>query len=153
MRATGLALRLTLIAAAVGQPGAVAARDYYYFNRTDVSREQFAADRQHCLELADGAKVPRVPGYTPPNPALTGMQNAVAVGIAAMFAGFMRGNETRRIGWQIERTCMADKGYARYRVAKALVREIEKIDDRNVKVDRLFALAAAREPVGERIKE
>jgi hypothetical protein len=48
---------------------------------------------------------------------------------------------------------MADKGYGRYRVDKAMVKDIEKLKDDDARIARLFALASAEQPVGERVKE
>jgi hypothetical protein len=53
----------------------------------------------------------------------------------------------------VERTCMADKGYARMGVEDEVVEGIEKIKDENERLDRMFALAASDKPIGKRIKE
>lgn len=134
-----------------------AARDYYYFHNAHVSRDTYVADRTECDRLAGGvtrkgAGVPSMP-YMPPNPNLTVGQNALAAGLAGLFTGLMSGSQIRKTVNAVERTCMADKGYARYRVDKAVVKEIEKLDSIEERVERYFALATSVQPVGERMKE
>lgn len=144
-----------LVAWLVGQPSAAVARDYYYFNKPHVGRAAYVADRLECLELSGGARIPDGSRtiYVPQYSNLSAGQNALAVGLAALFAGLMSGGEQRRLGWSIERTCMADKGYLRYRVEKSVVRDIEKLKDENARVERYFSLAATAQPMGEKIRE
>jgi hypothetical protein len=131
-----------------------AARDYYYFNKPGVTRDQYVADKLECDRLAGGVQPVDIgPVYVQQSPNLTAGQNALAVGIASLFAGLMGGGENRKAMRAVERTCMADKGYARYAVDKPLVREIEKIANVDARIDRYFALAATDAPVGARMKE
>ena len=65
----------------------------------------------------------------------------------------MRSRERRRLQNAVERTCMADKGYARMEVDDDVVAALEKIKTDEERLDRLFALASAAEPVGRRLKE
>lgn len=141
-----------LVVAALPLP--LHAREYYYFNRPNVSREQYVADRDECDRLAGGAGYSG-PGvvYTSVNSNLTTSQVAAVAGIAGLFAGLMRNGEVRRLQQSVERTCMADKGYLRYRVDKAVVSTIEQLKAPELRVERYFALAAAKQPIGERIKE
>lgn len=130
------------------------AREYYYFNKPGVSRDQYVADKLECDQLAGRVQPEDIgPVYVSQNPNLTAGQNALAVGIASLFAGLMGGGEQRKAMRAVERTCMADKGYARYEVEKPVVREIEKLEDDSARIDRFFALAATDAPVGVRIKE
>ena len=132
----------------------VIAREYYYFNKPGVSRDQYVADKLECDRLAGGVQPVDIgPVYVSQSPNLTAGQNALAVGIASLFAGLMGGSENRKAMRAVERTCMADKGYARYEVDKPVVREIEKLEDDTARIDRYFALAATTAPVGVRIKE
>jgi hypothetical protein len=130
------------------------ARDYYYFNKPGVTRDQYVADKLECDRLTGGVQPVDIgPVYVQQSPNLTAGQNALAVGIASLFAGLMGGGENRKAMRAVERTCMADKGYARYQVDKPVVREIEKIADVDARIDRYFALAATDAPVGARMKE
>ena len=130
------------------------AREYYYFNKPGVSRDQYVADKLECDRLSGGVQPVDIgPVYVAQSPTLTAGQNALAVGIASLFAGLIGGGENRKAMRAVERTCMADKGYARYEVDKPVVREIEKMEDVDARIDRYFALAATDAPVGERIKE
>jgi hypothetical protein len=129
------------------------ARDYYYFNKANVTRDQFATERRECLELAGGVELPATTVYVPQSQTLTATQNAAASGIASLFISMMRHGEVRKLGLEVERTCMADKGYKRYKVGKKLISEINDIKAFDARIDRLFALAGTPDPVGERIKE
>ncbi len=130
------------------------ARDYYYFNKPSVSREDYVAAKLECDRLAGGVSPTDVgPIYVAQNPNLTVGQNAAAAGIASLFAGLILGGENRKVMRAVERTCMADKGYGRYKVEKPFVTEIAKLKSEGDRVDRYFALATMERPVGERIKE
>lgn len=144
---------LIAVALAVA-PVPLLARDYYYFNKPQVARDQYVADKLECDRLAGGVAPKDIgPVYVMGNPNLTVGQNALAVGIASLFAGLIGGGEDRRLMRAVERTCMADKGYGRYKVEKAVVAEIDKLKDQDARIDRYFALAATAQPIGERIKE
>jgi hypothetical protein len=153
MVAYGSISRIVLIVALGFTASAASAREYYYFNKASVSREQFIAERTECLELSGDVKVPRTSAYVPYNNSMTGTQNAAAAGIAGLFMGLMRGSEERRLGREVERTCMADKGYQRYVADKKLLSEIDKIDAQDTRIERYFALASTSQPVGEKVKE
>ena len=140
-----------LACAVVSAPAA--ARDSYYFHKVNVTLEAFQRDRAECERLMGGARTPDSSVYVPPNDNLTVAQNAAAAGIAALFIGMMRSREHRRTLSAIERTCMADKGYGRYRVSEELAEELEDIEDPEERLARYLAMAAAEEPVGERMVE
>lgn len=125
-------------------PGAADARGYY-FNRAGVSREAYMADVAECIELAGGVR-PGSP-YVPYSP------NIIAAGAVAFFAGMARSAERRRLRNRVERTCMADKGYGRYEVNDAVLEEIEHLRTEAERLDRLFGLASAAAPVGQRMPE
>jgi hypothetical protein len=149
-----IARTAALLAAAMMVTAPATAREYYYFNKPGVSRDQYVADKLECDRLSGGVQPVDIgPVYVSQSPNLTAGQNALAVGIASLFAGLIGGGENRKAMRAVERTCMADKGYARYEVDKPVVREIEKIEDVDARIDRFFALAATDAPVGERIKE
>jgi hypothetical protein len=132
------------IAACLFFSGAAEARGYYY-NKPGVSREAYMADVGECIELAGGVRPGAVPYvYTP---------NIYAAGAAAFFGGMMRSRERRRLAGMVERTCMADKGYARYEVNDAVLDEIENLRTQEERIDRLFGLAAATAPIGTRTRE
>lgn len=122
-----------------------AAGPRYYFNKPGVAREAYVADIAECGELAGGAKAKDV--YIPYSP------NPWAAGAGAFFGALMRGAETRRLRTSVERTCMADKGYARMEVETATLKEIEKLPDEKARLDRLFGLASSDKPVGKRMPE
>lgn len=149
-----IARTAALLAAAMLVTAPATAREYYYFNKPGVSREQYVADKLECDRLAGGVRPVDIgPVYVQQSPNLTAGQNALAVGLASLFAGLMGGGENRKAMRAVERTCMADKGYARYEVDKPVVRDIEKIEDVDARIERYFALAATDAPVGVRIKE
>lgn len=135
-------------------PARLQAGEHYYFNKPNVSREQYVADRVLCDRLAGGVSAPgSTTVYVPQYSNLTAGQNAAAVGIAMLFAGLIRGKENRKIVHAVERTCMADRGYGRFSVEKALVADIDRLKSQDERVERYFALATATQPVGKRIKE
>lgn len=138
---------------ALGLAGPVQARDFYYFHKAKVSQEAFQGDRLECRRLMGGARAaPHANVYAAPN-TLTPAQNAAAAGIAAFFEGMMRAAERRRTMNAVERTCMADKGYDRYRAPEDVAEEIENLPNSEDRLVRYFAMAAAAEPVGERMVE
>lgn len=142
-----------LFAFAFLMPTHALAREYYYFNKPGVSREDFKKDRQDCEALASGVRKQNNLSYVPPNPNLTVGQNAAAAGIAALFSGMINAGERRRTMSMVERICMADKGYERYEVQPVIVRDIEKLPSKEEQLDRHFEMAAAIEPMGKRIVE
>jgi hypothetical protein len=132
----------------------IQARDYYYFNKPSVSRADYVSAKLECDRLAGGVSPTDIgPIYVAQNPNLTVGQNAAAAGMAALFAGLILGGENRKVMRAVERTCMADKGYGRYKVEKPFVTEIAKLKSEGDRIDRYFALATTESPVGERIKE
>ena len=128
------------------------ARDFHYFHKANVTLEAFQRDRLECERLMGSARTPESTVYVPNNN-LSVAQNAAAAGIAALFIGMMRSREQRRTISAIERTCMADKGYGRYRVSDELAEELEDIEDPEERLARYLAMAAADQPVGERMVE
>ena len=124
--------------------GAAEARGHY-FNKPGVSREAYMADVAECIELAGGVRPGTVPvPYSP---------NIYAAAAGAFFAGMMRSRERRRLSSMVERTCMADKGYARYVVENAVLDEIHDLPTIEARLDRLFGLAASAAPIGQRTRE
>ncbi len=138
-------------AAAALLPAAASARDHYYFNRPNVSRETYAADIAECAELAGGARAPKMgPVYVMvPNTPYA----AIGAGIGLLFAGLLQGNPDKRVKRSVERTCMADKGYGRFEVDKAVIADIHSIADEQARLDRMFALASAESPIGRKMAE
>lgn len=135
-----------------------AARDYYYFNKPGVDRQAYLEDRLACDALAGG--VARIsPDTTAMNQQiwqnnnLTAGQSAAAAGIASLLVRLMAGGESRRLQWQVERICLADKGYRRFEIDKAEWKAIEKTDDLAARIDKLFALASSNTPHGKEMYE
>jgi hypothetical protein len=145
MRAIGgwRACALAGMAAASAATPASAAR--YYFNKPGVARDAYMADVAECDELAGGVRAQ--PLYSPYTP------NPYAAGAAAFFGALFRGAAERRLRESVERTCMADKGYARMEVNGAVIRQIQDIKDEKARLDRLFELAASPDPVGKKAAE
>jgi hypothetical protein len=133
-RCIGLGL-VALIAAAP----AIAA-DPVYFHKAAVDRDSFAADYARCSELARGVDAP------PPIPAYS--TDIYSVAANSFFNGFFRSREKRHMIENVLRTCMADKGYRRVRASKQMLRELNRLPDKE-RIDRLFVLAAAPMPEGE----
>ena len=144
--------------AALMSASPVAARDYYYFNKPGVDRQAYLEDRLACDALAGG--VARISPDTTAmnqqiwqNNTLTAGQSAAAAGIASLLVGLMAGGESRRLQWQVERICLADKGYRRFEIDKAEWKAIEKTDDLAARIDKLFALASSNTPHGKEMYE
>lgn len=114
----------------------------HYFNKPGVSRDAYMADVAECIELAGGVR-PNTP-YSP---------NLIAAGVNGFFSGMMRSRERRRLSNMVERTCMADKGYARYEVDDDVLDEIHDLPTLEARLDRLFGLAASATPIGQRTRE
>jgi hypothetical protein len=132
------------------------AGDHYYFNKPGVSRDAYAADVAECAELAGGARAKPQGGpvyISYPNTTA----GAAGAAIGLLFAGLLSMNaakkERKMMRRTVERTCMADKGYARMAVEDQVVEDIEKVEDANLRLDKMFALAASPTPIGKRIKE
>jgi hypothetical protein len=137
-------------------PSAASAREYYYYHKPDVSRERYAADRLVCDKLAGGVVAPGsqlTTIYVPQYSTLSPGANAASVAIVSLFAGLLIGDGRKPIVNAVERTCMADKGYARYKVDKGMVQAIEALPAAEARVERYFTLATAPTPAGTRIKE
>lgn len=147
--------RVLVVALAISafMPQAALAREYYYFNKADVSREDFVRDRTDCLKLAEDVKTPASSAYVPYNNSLSAGQNAAAAGLAGLFAGLMLGSEERRVGLAVERTCMADKGYTRFVVDKNIIEDIAELKDENAQVEKYFEFATRNDPIGKGIRE
>jgi hypothetical protein len=111
-----------------------------YFHKPDVDRDRFASDYAYCAELARGVEAP------PPISAYS--TDIYSVAANSFFNGFFRSREKRHMIESVLRTCMADKGYRRVRASKQMIRELDRLPERE-RVDRLFVLAAAPVPEGE----
>jgi hypothetical protein len=142
-----------LALAAVFFASPACARDYYYFNKSNVSRDGYVADKLECDRLTGGVANKGTPIFVATGGGFSPGQNAAIAGAATLFAGLILGGEDKKTKRAVERTCMADKGYGRYKVEKAFVSEIDKLKTDDERIDRYFALAAMATPVGERIKE
>lgn len=131
------------------------ARDFYYFYKPSTTRDAYVADRSECDRLAGGVDRSAKPQtiYVAQSNRLSPGANAAAVAIASLFAGLMAGDPSKQVVRAVERTCMADKGYARFKVDKTLVQSIDRLPTPDERVERYFALATAPAPTGERIKE
>ncbi|MGH6613056.1 hypothetical protein [Sphingomonas sp.] len=146
----------TLAALLASQPAT--ARDYYYFNKPDVDRQAYLEDRLACDALAGG--VARIaPDTTAMNQQiwqnrnLTTGQSAAAAGIASLMVALLAGSESRRLQWQVERICLADKGYRRFEMGRADWQQIEKTKDVAERIDKWFTLASSTKPLGKEMFE
>lgn len=151
-----LSVAASMAALVLSSPAA--ARDYYYFNRPGVDRQAYLEDRLTCDALAGG--VARISPDTAAmnrqiwqNNNLTTGQSAAAAGIASLLVALMSGGENRRLQWQVERICLADKGYRRFEMDKAEWKIIEKTDDVAARIDKWFALASTDQPQGKELYE
>ena len=117
----------------------------YYFNKPSVTREAYMADVAECIELAGGVR--------PTNTAVPYSPTLIGAAVGAFFAGMMRSRERRRLAGLVERTCMADKGYGRYEVGDDVLDEIHGLDSEEQRLEQLFGLASAAEPIGRRMRE
>lgn len=111
----------------------------YYFHKTNVDRSIFAAEFSECTELASGVTAPRYNVYMPDN---------YSMAASYFFAGLFGSMEQRRMIENVMRTCMADKGYRRIEPPKEIKKELDRLSEQE-RLDRLFALTAAPEPVGK----
>ncbi len=132
-------------AAALLFGGAAAEARGYYFNKPGVSRDAYMADVAECIELAGGVR--------PTSPYMPYSNNIIAAGVGAFFSGMERSRQRRRMANMVERTCMADKGYARYEVENAVIDEIGDLPSIEARLERLFGLAASATPIGQRTRE
>ena len=144
--------------AALAAASPAAARDYYFFNKPGVDRQVYLEDRLACDALAGG--VARIsPDTTAMNQQiwqnrnLTMGQSAAAAGIAGLLIGLMAGGESRRLQWQVERICLADKGYRRFEMDKGEWKAIDKTEDIAARIDKWFALASSEAPTGKEMYE
>lgn len=144
-----------IAAAVLLAPAPAEARDYYYFHRSGVDRDRYAADRLTCERLTAGVsrRADPVTIYVPQSSTLSPSANAASVAIASLFAGLILGNPQRAVVDAVERTCMADKGYARYKVDKKVLQPISALPTAEARIDEYVAMATATTPTGERIKE
>ena len=119
------------------------AADPYYFHKSQVTREAYVADVEECTMLAGGVRVAKQTIYS---------ANPYQQMASAFFAPLIAGAERRRIQGRVERTCMADKGYRRMAVEKAVLAPIRKLEGKAY-LDRLFEMAAAPIAVGKEMPE
>lgn len=121
----------------------------YYFHQRGISRDRYMDDVNDCTELAGGVRKTHV---TVTAYGSSATDNAIAAGIGSFFASMAASQERRRLISRVERTCMADKGYERRSIDKASHAEIRKLGG-EARIDRMFALVAAEQPVGEVLVE
>lgn len=142
-------MRITLcgfaVAAGLGVIAAPALAEPYYFHQAGVPRDSYTADVTACRELAGMGEVQRT--ATPYS------ANIYAAMAGAFLNGFLHGAQERRHQAAIERTCMADKGYARVAIAKAELKRIRALPSDEARMDALFTLAAASEKQGKDLSE
>lgn len=136
----------------------VAARDYYYFNKPGVDRQAYLEDRLTCDALAGG--VARLSTDTRAidqqiwnNRNLTMGQSAAAAGIAGLMIALLDGGANRALQWQVERICLADKGYRRFEMDKGDWKAIDTTADIAARIDKWFALASSSAPQGKEMFE
>jgi hypothetical protein len=135
-----------------------AARDYYFFNKPGVDRQAYLEDRLTCDALAGGvARISTDTGAIDQqiwnNQNLTMGQSAAAAGIATVLIALLDGGANRALQWQVERICLADKGYRRFEMDKSAWKVIEKTDDVAERIDKWFALASSAAPRGKEMHE
>ena len=111
-----------------------------YFHKANIDREAYAADLGQCEELAGGVRKPA--------PLVTYSPNMAALALNSLFNGFYQSKQKRQMIDNVLRTCMADKGYRRVEASGELVKELDKLDA-GERLERLFALVGAPEPMGE----
>ncbi len=142
-------MKITLCGFAVsvglGMIAAPALAEPYYFHQAGIPRDSYAADVTACRELAGMGEVRRA--ATPYS------ANIYATMATAFLSGFLHGAQERRHQAAIERTCMADKGYARVAIAKAELKRIRGLPSDEARMDALFTLAAAPEKLGKDLVE
>ena len=135
----GLAMSAVLLAAVPASAG-----EPYYFHKPGVGRDAYMYDVAFCQSLAGGVKNQGPSVYISPN--------IYATLALSFFQGFAQGGQRRATASKVERTCMADRGYTRIAVDKASHKQIRKLDDEQ-RLDRLFALAGAPQPLGTELPE
>lgn len=147
MKSVGVSAAILVALFCYAAPAAAEAP--YYFHKQGVPRDRYMDDVNDCTELAGGVRTAKVRihayGSSPAN-------NALAAGLGSFFASMAEGREKRRLISRVERTCMADKGYERRSIDKASYNEMGKLEG-EAKVDRMFALVASDQPVGEVLVE
>lgn len=144
--------------AALMSASPVAARDYHYFNKPGVDRQSYLDDRLTCDALAGGVTGISTNRGTIDqqiwnNDKLTMGQSAAAAGIATVLIALLDGGANRRLQWQVERICLADKGYRRFEMDRTEWKAIDRIDDIAERIDKWFALASSDAPKGKEMYE
>ncbi len=135
-----------------------AARDYYFFNKPGVTRQDYLAHRQRCDQLSGGS-TRQGPDMTAANaqiwqnPNLSTGQAAAAAGITSFILSFVQAAEQRRMVRQIERICLADMGYRRFEMDKKGFQAIENIKDESARIDSWFHLASSVQSAGKEMPE
>ena len=135
MRFARIALALAVLLTA-----APASARPIYFHKANVDRDRVASDYGHCEALAGGVRKPE--------PLATYSPNMYALAVNSLFNGFFQSRQKRKMINNVIRTCMADKGYRRVEASEELVKELDRLGEK-ARVDRLFTLAGAPEPMGE----
>ena len=121
-----------------------AAGEPYYFHKPNVDRATYVEDATFCMELAGGVEPADMPYvYTP---------NLYAAAFVGLLGGIMKSRTRRAHSEQVERTCMADRGYNRITIAKAALRRVRNLEG-GERTEALFALAAAPQAQGEELPE
>ncbi len=151
-----LCIAASIATLALASPAA--ARDYYFFNKPGVDRQAYLDDRLACDALAGG--VARLSTDTRAidqqiwqNKNLTMGQSAAAAGIATVLIALLDGGANRAMQWQVERICLADKGYRRFEMDKGDWKVTEKTEDGAERIDKWFALASSAAPTGKEMHE
>lgn len=132
-------MRILILSTAAMLASTAAAAGPVYFHKAGANREAVAADFAQCQELAGGVSVSRPSVYS---------SNIYAMAATSLFSGFFGSRERRKMTDNVMRTCMADKGYARVEAPPELRKQLGRLAEKE-RVDRLFSLAGAAQPVGK----
>ena len=127
-----------LSAALFGASAAAAAQPIYY-NKAEVTRDQYAADYGECDGLAGGVARPHYFVVSP---------NIAVAAAGSFFAAFLGGAEQRGMMRAVLRTCMADKGYRRIRMSEGSEARVRKLKEQD-KDEAMYQLASGLEIEGE----
>ena len=127
------------VAALLCAAGAAQAAQPIYYNKADVSREQYAADYGECDGLAGAVARPRYFVVSP---------NIAVAAAGSFFAAFLGGAEQRGMMRAVLRTCMADKGYRRVQMSEASEARLRKMKEAD-KDAAMYQLASSADIEGK----
>ena len=133
--------RVALMLAGMGlmfAPNAAQAKSIY-FHKPGVDSATAQRNYADCAELAGGVRVARQNVYS---------DNMYAMAATSFFAGFFASRERRSLVDNVMRTCMADKGYVRVEASRELVKELDRLPEKE-RVERLYVLSGEAQPKGK----